>query len=137
MTQIEFMERTGLVPTSEEYQEIEALYMVAGDNVDKDMFCKAFKNVSSEQKSILCGMLKTIKVLKGQYEERVNEIEDLHNQKSDMADFLIGKAHAYNDSDFRREAVRLVGDKQVVLRTLSMELTLWDEDKDYIKDNIQ
>ena len=54
-----------------------------------------------------------------------------------MADFLIGKAHAYNDSDFRREAVRLVGDKQVVLRTLSMELTLWDEDKDYIKDNIQ
>lgn len=137
MTPKEFIERTGLTPTSEEYQEIEAMYMAAGDSVDKDTFCKAFKNLSSSQNSVICGMLKSIKILKGQYEERINEIDDLHSQKSDMADFLIGKGHAYNDSDFRREAVKLVGEKQVVLRTLSMELPLWDEDREYIKSNIQ
>ena len=35
MTREEFTERTGLTPTSEEYQHIEAMYMAAG-NMDKD-----------------------------------------------------------------------------------------------------
>lgn len=136
MTHQEFTERTGFTPTNEEYKEIEAMYMAAGD-VDKDIFCKAFKKLSSDQYAVVCGMLKTIKVFKGQCEERINEIEDLHCQKSAMADFLIGKAHAYNDSDFRREAVKLIGEKRVVLRTLSMKLPLWDEDIEYIKENIK
>lgn len=132
----EFTERTGLTPTSEEYQEIESMYMASGDSVDKDTFCKAFKTFSSSQNSVMHGILRTIKVLKGQNEERINEIDDLHSQKSDMVNFLIGKSHAHNDSDFRREAVKLVGEKQVILRTLSMGLPLWSEDKEYIKSNI-
>lgn len=137
MTPKEFTERTGLALSSKEYLDMEEMYMASGDSVDKDTFCKAYKDLSSDQTAVIYGMLRTINVLKGQYEERMNEIEDLHSQKYDLADFLIGKGHAYNDSDFRREAVKLVGEKQLVLRTLSMELPLWDEDKEYIKSNIQ
>ena len=41
MTQKEFMERAGVVPTSEEFDYIHAVYM--NTSMDKDEFCKDFK----------------------------------------------------------------------------------------------
>ena len=37
---------------------------------------------------------------------------------NDVVDFLIGKSRAYKDTDFRKIAVRLVGEKEVVLKTI-------------------
>lgn len=41
MTQKEFIERAGVVPTSEEFDYIHAVYM--NTSMDKDEFCKDFK----------------------------------------------------------------------------------------------
>lgn len=136
MLQKEFEERTGLTPTIEEYKQIEAMYMAAGDNVDKDVFCSAYENFSVYQAAVVAGIMNTVKKLKGQYEERCNEIDDLHERMSGLTDFLIGKACACNDTDFYKQAVKMVGIKDVVLRKLKMKLPLWDEDIEYIKENI-
>lgn len=47
----------------------------------------------------------------------------------ELADFLIGKAHVYDDTDFRNQAVKLVGEMDVVRRTIKLGLPLWDEDR--------
>lgn len=53
-----------------------------------------------------------------------------------MVALLIGKSRAYDDTDFRKMAVRLVGEHNVVLKTVEMNLPLWEEDKEYIKRNL-
>lgn len=58
------------------------------------------------------------------------------SNNDDLAEFLIGKASAYNDTDFYKKAVALVGQKEVTLKKLEMGLPLWDDDKEYIKSNL-
>ena len=39
------------------------------------------------------------------------------------------KPHPNDDTDFRKEAVGLVGEMEVVKRTIELGLPLWDEDR--------
>ena len=55
----------------------------------------------------------------------------------DIVDVLLGKAEAYQDTDFYRMAVRLTSEKHVVMRKMEMNLPLWDEDKEFIKENLK
>ena len=104
MTQQEFMERTGITPTAEDFDYIHAVYL--NTSMNKDEFCKDFKKHG---------------------DSRI--IRDVH--VDNLTDFLIGKAHAYDDTDtdFRKEAVRLAGEVEVVKRTIELGLPLWDEDR--------
>lgn len=43
MLQKEFFERTGINLTEQEFNQVHAIYMQAGDNVDKDQFCADWK----------------------------------------------------------------------------------------------
>ena len=81
MNHQEFIERTGLTPTIEEYQAIEAIYMAAGE-MDKDEFCKEYKKCGNSR--LVTELFRTVCTLKGQYDERINEIDDLHQQKTDF-----------------------------------------------------
>ena len=137
MTQKEFEELTGRVVKPEDYSVIESLYMAAGD-MDKKEFCKEIKAMCAydyaDDKIELRKCLREIS-------KHVNRIEaenrglrkDLRTRNEELAEFLIGKAHAYNDTDFRKEAVKLVGQSAVVKMTLDMGLPLWEEDKDLIR----
>lgn len=126
MTQKEFTDRTGLTPTYEEYQSIESMYMASGE-MDKDEFCREYKKIGGSR--LLSELYHTVSVLKGQLDERENQVVRL-------AEVLIGKAHSYNDTDFHKEAVKLIGQKDVAILTLSMGLPLWEEDIEYIKNNL-
>ena len=42
MTRQEFNDRTGYTLDEEQYREVEAMYIAAG-NMDKDVFCKDYK----------------------------------------------------------------------------------------------
>ena len=107
MTRQEFNERTGYTLNEEQYREVEAMYMAAG-NMNKDVFCKDYKKHQSCRKV-----------------------------ERETAELLIGKAHTYNDTDFRRAAIRLIGEREVVLITIAMGLPLFEEDAEYIKNNIR
>lgn len=126
MTLKEFEERTGLKPTDEEFSYVHAVYM--NTSMDKDEFCKDFKKHGSS------------KITRDVHVRAVNF--ELQNKQKDermdeMADFLIGKSRAYDDTDFRKMAVRLIGEYQVVLKTVEMNLPLWEEDRDFIKNNLK
>lgn len=125
MTQQEFEDRTGKVITSEEYARIEAMYMAAG-NMDKDQFCAEYKKHSSS--ALVAEYYRRITVLNGMLEERNNELDDAWQKRTNLAEFLLGKAAAYDDTDFHREAVRLIGRKTAVLYKVKSGLPLWDED---------
>ena len=118
MTQKEFEERTGIVPTAEDFEYIHAVYM--NTSMDKDAFCKEYKKHGESR------IIREIHVRVMNYEMKWKRQKDTINE---LADFLIGKAHAYDDTDFRNEAVRLVGEMDVVKRTIELGLPLWDEDR--------
>lgn len=49
-----------------------------------------------------------------------------------------GKAkQSKSNPNLYREAVRLIGQREVTLMKLRMDLPLWDEDKQYIEDTLK
>lgn len=118
MTQQEFTERTGIIPTAEDFEYIHAVYL--NTSMDKDEFCKDFKKHGDSR------ITREVHVRVLNYEMKC---ERLKNAINELADFLIGKAHAYDDTDFRNQAVKLVGEMDVVRRTIELGLPLWDEDR--------
>ena len=125
MTQKEFEERTGMKPAYEEFNHIHAIYL--NTSMDKDEFCKDFKKH---------GNSKVISDLHARIVNNEIKLNEMNFLSTEMADFLIGKSRVYNDTDFRKMAVKLVGEKAVVTRTLEMDLQLWEEDIEYIKSKL-
>lgn len=126
MIQKEFEKRTG-IKSDVVFEEANRMYMNAGD-MDKDAFCDDYKEHGD---SILlsyfyhhCNMLETQK-------------KDLDSFKNEIACFLLSKADDWDDKELRDKAVELIGEKEVILRKIELGIELWNEDKSYIKDNIQ
>ena len=140
MTQKEFEERTNISLTADEFEKVHAIYMACGDNVDKDEFCKRYK--SSTGRLELLHMVTEQRNLSEQaYGVAMSKIARTRDEQvvknMELAEFLTGKACAYDDSDFYREAVKLVGMKEAVLCKVRMGLPLWEEDTDYINNNLK
>lgn len=133
MNHQEFIERTGLTPTIEEYQTIEALYMAAGE-MDKGEFCKEYKKCGNSR--LVAELFRTVCTLKGQYEERCNEIDDLHGQKNEMVDFLIDRAQAFSDKELLDKASEMVGQKEVIRRRIVKGHTLWSYETEWMLNNL-
>lgn len=134
MTQQEFTELTGLVPTPEEYRNIEAMYY-AVPNMEKQEFCQRW--IQTGKNPLTIELAKRAILLNGMLEERNNEVDDCHDKMEDLAWFLIGKAAAYEDIDFYKEAIRIVGQKAAILHKIKMGYPLWKEDKEYIRENLK
>jgi hypothetical protein len=121
MTQKEFEERTGIKPTMEDFAYIHDLYM--NTSMDKDEFCKEYMK---------SGDNKMVRDLHARLVSRNLKSSLMEKAVDGIIDFLIGKSRAYGDTDFRREAVRLVGETEVVKRTIEQGLPLWEEDRKHI-----
>lgn len=128
MTQKEFEERTKRTVKAEDYFIIERLYMAT--NMDKDEFCKEFQEMNNSIRPGIRQLLREISNRLGSLEAQNATLKiSMRKRDNDLADFLIGKAHAYDDTDFRNQAVKLVGEVEVVKRTIELGLPLWDEDR--------
>nr|DAX92117.1 MAG TPA: hypothetical protein [Caudoviricetes sp.] len=131
MTQKEFEERVKCAVRAEDFLVIHQLYMAT--DMDKDEFCKEFKEMDDARNSGIRRSLREIGNRLGALEAtNVTLKKVMRQQNDDLADFLIGKAHAYDDTDFRNQAVKLVGEADVVKRTIELGLPLWDEDRKFV-----
>lgn len=131
MTQREFEERTGWVMKIDEFAIVDNLYMAT--DMDKDEFCKEFKGMQASGKLVIRQSLREIGLRLGSLVGERDALKRCMRQRNDdLADFLIGKAHAYDDTDFRNQAVKLIGELEVIRRTIELGLPLWDEDRKYI-----
>lgn len=136
MTQKEFEERTRRKIAAEDYYLVENLYMAAG-NMGKDEFCKEMRAMcaydGANDHIELRQCLKEIGRNVGVKDAEVNFWKKrITNTSNELAEFLIGKACAYEDSDFYREAVKLIGQREAISMKLRMDLPLWEEDKKYL-----
>lgn len=136
MTQKEFEERVKCAVRAEDFLVIHQLYMAT--DMDKDEFCKEFKEMDDARNSGIRRSLREIGNRLGALEAtNVTLKKVMRQQNDDLADFLIGKAHAYDDTDFRNQAVKLVGETDVVKRTIELGLPLWDEDRKFVLSMIE
>lgn len=136
MLQKEFEVLTGRLITAEDYRLVENLYIAAG-NIDKDGFCKEMRAMcqwdGANDHIELRQCLKEIGRHVGAKDAELSFLKKtVGNKQRELAEFLVGKACAYEDSDFYWEAVKLIGQREVALMKLRMELPLWDEDKKYL-----
>lgn len=120
MTPKEFTDRTGYLPTEEEYKQIENMYM--NTDLDKDEFCKAWKSN---------------KVLLAETVKQTIIARNLAQARKDMVDFLLDRAQVFGDVELLNKAIGMVGHAEVIRRKLSLSLELWPIDKKYIKEHIQ
>lgn len=71
MNKKEFESRTGKAVSDEQYKEIEQVYMAAGDNVDKDVFCAMYRNKDFD----LCiALAEQVERMKAMYEAQTNNL---------------------------------------------------------------
>lgn len=133
MTKQEFEARTGLKVNSEDYARIEEMYIAAG-NMDKDLFCAEYKKVGTSV--LVAELFRQVLVLKGQLEERNNELDDAIQRRADVAEFLVGKSAVHKDDDgedFYRVALRIAGRNSCVRTKLEYEYPLNGEDIAFLK----
>lgn len=141
MNRKEFEERTRRLITDEDYILVENLYLAAG-NMDKDKFCDEMRRMcaydAANDHIELRECLKEIGRHVGAKDAELSFLKRrVERVKMELAEFLVGKACAYEDSDFYRQAVVLVGQREVTRMKLEMDLPLWNEDKEYIKENLK
>lgn len=133
MTKQEFEARTGMKTNSEDYARIEKMYMAAG-NMDKDLFCAEYEKVGTSV--LVAELFRQVIVLKGQLEERNNELDDAAQRRADVAEFLVGKAAVHKDDDgedFYRVALRIAGRNACVRTKLEYGYPLNGEDISFLK----
>lgn len=80
------------------------------------------------------------KTLRGQLEERHNEIEDLHEQKDEIIDFLIEQAGVTSDSNTKKnlfeKVADIIGYKELIRRKITKGYTLNNHDLEWLAKNL-
>ena len=147
MLQKEFEDRIGRSVTEQEYVEADAVYMAAGD-MDKDEFCREWLKIGSSR------LVRCLAETAHQKGKKVQELELLHKETMDIvnnaADAMLeiekGLLDYEEESPCRcanaaellnREALWLVGTKEVVLRKIRMGMELSEDEKIYIKEHLK
>ncbi len=125
----EFTERTGYTPcTEEEWKAIEMMYLEAGESVDKDLFCKEW--LEHRESNLL-------RIFYKRAMDKAETLEYFNDLRTQTAKFLLDKDADLEDNDIYWQAVKLIGQKRVVLYKIEQGYELNQDDKDYIKDNLQ
>lgn len=139
MIQKEFEERTGISMTADDFTTVHDIYMACGDRMDKDEFCTLWKGKKFwELLSRVTDEKKITEQAYGIAMQKTSRIKEQQTERNmELAELILGKAEAYDDTDFYNEAVKLVGMKAVISAKLRLDLPLWDEDKTYISNNLE
>ena len=127
MQKQEFTQRTKIELTDEEFKGVELMYLEAG-NMDKDEFCKDYKE--HHDSTLLDTFFRQAEKLK-------DKLELMREERSQIVDFLLERAQCFGDIELLNKAIELVGHDKVIKRKIRLGMPLWDEDKEYIVENIK
>lgn len=126
MTQKEFEDRTGIQLTMDQYTDVEAIYMMAG-NMDKDEFCREYKKHKDS---------KLLDMFYNQAKAAKAEIDRLLNERSKTIDFLLRMAELTGEKAITGKVHRMADHGYCIKRKIRMGLPLSTEDMEYIENNI-
>jgi hypothetical protein len=129
MTKQEFTQRTGYTPaTEEEWKAIEMMYLEAGESIQKDLFCKEW--LEHKDSNLL-------RIFYKRAMDNVDKLEYFNDMRTKTAHLLIMKSAEHEDIDLYMEAVKLIGQKRVILYKIEKGIKLYGSDLEYITDNLQ
>lgn len=133
MTQKEFEIRTGLTVSADEYAGIEAVYMAAGE-MDKDVFCAEWKKIGGSR--LVMELFGEVMRQRGEIERLKGDEQESRKLLGEAAEYLIEKSSERDDKGMRRQACRLIGEREVVMYKLNYDQTLCDEDLVWIREQL-
>lgn len=138
MTQKEFIDRTGLTPSDEEFATIHRIYMACA-TLDKNEFCRDYKKhgMSLIIAELLDAVIAEERKANAIFEKMTDVEHSVNTRNLDMAVFLLGKAAAYNDPDFEHEALKLVSRSTAILIKAKNSFPMTADDLDYIAKNLK
>ena len=122
MLQKEFEERMGRSVTTEEYARADAAYMACGDDVDKDVFCKMYKDEA--------GLRKLVDLLSGRVSRMENLLADQRARMREAAQLLISSNPAGEEE--MRAALLLFGEKEYLRVKLENDEYLTKSDRELL-----
>ena len=150
----EFIDRTGFRPTEDYYHtEIEPEYNRS--NLNKDEWCKQWKRNGGIQKAYdamcheagnnyaqvvtLQGDVKKLTEENHQLKDECDQLyvcketaEDLEDEKTKTAEWLIQMADKWSATDLRDKAIEMLGEREYITYKLNNDMTLWQADKNLI-----
>ena len=133
MTQKEFEIRTGLTVSADEYAGIEAVYMAAGE-MDKDVFCAEWKKIGGSR--LVMDLFGEVMRQRGEIERLKGDEQESRKLLGEAAEYLIEKSSERDDIGMRRQACRLIGEREVVMYKLNYDQMLCDEDIVWIREQL-
>lgn len=138
MTKQEFITLTGLTPSDEEFATIHRIYMACA-LLDKYEFCQYYKKHGKSRivTELLDALITEERKSDAIFEKLTTTEQMINNRDLDMAQFLLGKAAAYNDPDFEHEALRLVSRNIAILIKAKNGYPMTADDVDYISKNLK
>lgn len=135
MTQKEFEERTGLKLSACEFETVHSIYMAAGDRMEKDEFCKEWKQHG--ESSLIAALWNEVKQQRAVVEGKTIVIANMQQEKEELVDFLLERAQKFGDEELLLKAIDMVGHAEVIRRKLDADMPLWERDREYIKNNLK
>lgn len=117
---------TGMKVTPAEYEDIQNIYLNAGD-MDKESFCRDYKKHASS--AIMMEYYKQSETLRA-------KLDKARDERREMVDWLIKTAHSEGCAALRTKACNMSSVSYVVMRTLQMDLILAEEDVEWLKDHL-
>ena len=144
MLQKEFEERIGRPVSEEEYVEANAMYELAGDGVDKDVFCREWKEIGGS--ALVRGLFGMAYHLSQEVQEHKLMLEECREMLSDAAGALIeievgvlgGETAERTARELDKRAFWLLGSKrELVVLKLQKGVSLSEEDVKYINNNLK
>lgn len=114
MQKIEFVQRTGIELTDEQYKLVEDMYLEAG-NMDKDSFCQDYKKHSD---STILNLFYTHNI------RLKDKLADLRDERNEMVDFLLERVQEFGDIKLLKKAISMIGHDKVIKRKIHQNLSL-------------
>lgn len=118
MTQKEFEERVGRSVTVDEYVMADAAYMAAGDNVDKDFFCRLYEEEPHKLIDLLSDRIRTLE----------SEVDAFRARIKAAGDALL-KLHQASDEDVE-PLIMLMGERAYLHAKLKNDYYLVERDRE-------
>lgn len=119
--------------SADEYAGIEAVYMAAGE-MDKDVFCAEWKKIGGSR--LVMELFGEVMRQRGEIAHLNGEEQESRKLLSETAEYLIEKSSERDDIGMRRQACRLIGEREVVMYKLNYYQALCDEDIVWIREQL-
>lgn len=134
MTREEFNSLTGLNVTENEFDNINEMYMAAG-NMDKATFCKEYKQHGESK--LVAALFEGFQIEQENSDDAHKSWRKLFDEREKLVDFLLEQSQELSSTALQKKAIDMIGHTYVIRRKIELGLTLCELDLDYISKHLR